>query len=226
MNILIPIAKSSTKIKSVKHKSLIKIEKNVTLLEFQILKIVEAFKERNVVVNLLVDEYEDEIRANVGQILDKCPLSASIKLRPLCNNSLSASIKNGFQSFKNKECILIMGDVIFNTECITSVLDKNVSSFLIDKKNFFAKNEIGLWDQNAYVKYFCYSLPKKWMQICYLNSEFVKNYNAFCSDKLLVHEIFNKVLTLTSAHIIEHDHAKAVEIDKPKDIRLARQVFT
>lgn len=225
MNILIPIAKGSKKIKSVKHKSLIKIEKNVTLLEFQIRQIYESIKDETVVINLIVDEYQNEITENIQQILNKSPINVIIKIWPI-HESLSVAIKLAFQKMKNKECILIMGDVIFNSNCISALSEKKISSFLVDTKNLFNKNEIGLWEKDLSIKYFCYSLPQKWMQICYLNSEFIRNYNALCSNKLLVHEIFNKVLDITTAKIIEDEHAKAVELDKPKDVRLAKQVFT
>lgn len=225
MNILIPIAKGSKKIKSVKHKSLIKIEKNITLLEFQIRQIYESIKDENVTVNLIVDEYKSEIYDNIHQILNNSPINLNIKIFEHKDN-LAPSIKYAFQKMKNKECIFIMGDVIFNSNCISALNNKKISSFLVDTKNLFPKNEIGLWEIESSVKYFCYSLPQKWMQICYLNSEFIKNYNALCSDNLLVHEIFNKVLDITTAKTIVCEHAKAVEIDKPKDVRLARQVFT
>ena len=225
MNILIPIAKSSKKIKSSYHKSLIKLNKTTNLIQYQLQTLGKINTKMS--INFIVDEFKDDIIEVCEGYKNNLPLNYSINYVESRNSTLSDSILDGFESINKKSCTLIMGDVIFNPSAIKIVSNKKVSTFLLDDKGFFARNEIGLWNQKNCIKHFCYSLPVKWAQIAYLESMFIENYKIYHSSNLLPHEIFNAIIDKSGCECksVISKYSKVIEIDKPKDIRMAKQVF-
>lgn len=223
MNILIPIAKASSKIKSSPHQSLVKISKDMNLIQFQLKTLGELFSNLN--IYLFVDEYKDEIKDSINCIKDTQTLSNKIHIIDRKDDSISQCLETGFDAINYSECILIMGNIAFNKGAIKCLFNRKKTSFLMDNKNLFSRNEIGIWHDKARIKFFSYSLPLKWSQICFLSKDFVANYSYFYEKHLLIHEIFNKMLNTIDFGIIQSKSAKAIEIKKPKDARLARQIF-
>lgn len=223
MNILLPIGKASNRIKSSPHQSLIKINKTVNLLQFQ-LDILGSLL-NHLKIYIFVDEYKDQIIPIINSFKELGNINSEINIVEDKFSSLSSCLVGGFELIKQEECIVVMGDTIFNKSAIRCLMNRTSSSFLVDNKNLFSRGEIGLWHDKGTIKHFSYSLPLKWSHICYLNKDFISKYSMIHDEHFLPYEIFNKMVDITHMNIVQSKHAKVIEIDKPKDARLARQIF-
>lgn len=214
-----PLGKSPKKIKSINHHSLIKIKTNKNLIQYQIDVIAKSFAEAT--IYFAVDD-EKEL---ICQFLNECQYSnLNFEIIDKKYNSLLDCVCD-ITDIVNNDWLVIMGDVIFNKCSLKAVSKSKETSFLVDNHNFFLKSKIGLWHNNGSIQHFSYTLPLKWSQICYLNKSFVEQIANNYKNNWTIHEVFNRVLEIEPAKVIQHHNAKVLEIVNPKDIKLARQVF-
>ena len=223
MNILIPISKASSHIKSSPHPSLVKIAKDTNLIQFQLKTLGEIISNMN--IYLFIDEYSQQIKDCVDSLKESQPINNKVHFVKKNFKSIPECIKTGLELTNNEECIVIAGNVIFNERAVKCLFNRKKSSFLMDNKNLFPRSDIGVWHEKGRIKHFSYSLPLKWTQLGFLSNEFIPIFHSFYKEGLLLHEILNKMVDIADMSIIQSKHAKAIEIKKPKDARLARQIF-
>lgn len=215
MNVIVPIGKPSKRIKSVVHHSLVKISKDEVLIQYQIRTLREVLPDSKIF--LFMNEFSSDILDTIRD------LNVEVVCGP--HPSLSSCINDALWFTGLSETLLIMGDVIFNKASVQYLINKRQTSILVDSKNLFNKSEIGLWHQKGIVQHMSYSLPLKWCHMLYATREFSELFKSSYNQYLLPYEIFNLITQLHPIHVVQNKKAKVLEIDKPKDIRLARQIF-
>lgn len=137
------------------------------------------------------------------------------------NSNVAFSIKTGLKEIRqDKGCLVILGDLYFNTEFLENLPKPSGHSFLIvDSCGNFDKKEIGINKENAYLDY---NFAQKWAQVCYLSPQGIQEFIYYSSIKSNIKkycfEIINDMTHFGHKFQILEASGCVVEIDRQKDI--------
>ena len=118
--------------------------------------------------------------------------------------------------------MILYGDLIYNTYTITD-LSKGGSCVVIDSKDRFKSEEIGVTIADEAVTNFAYGLPTKWSHIIYMTENESSFFKKLCADrkrnKMYPFEIFNHMISKGfKFKAIEPSGMNIREIDSMKDL--------
>ena len=207
LSVIIPVAGMAHRMKSYGPKCLLPINRRYSILDKIILNIQNTFPFSEIIVV-------------VGFEADRVIKTLSRKIRIVENSnyktaSIVESLRLGINNSVNDNLLIVYGDLIFNAGCLNDIT-KHGSSMIIDTKDKFDDEEIGVTVVDAMVTRFAYGLETKWSHIAYLDE--------LCQDKtnnkMYPFELFNTVLTDGgSFRSVEPKGMNIKEIDSLKDMQ-------
>jgi choline kinase len=122
----------------------------------------------------------------------------------------------------NDNVLIVYGDLVFNGDAVDNLPSEH-SVIVVDTKEQFSKEEVGVVLDNEAASYFSYGMAMKWAQILFLNGKELEMFKTLAihkdRHKMFPFEAMNEVIEkLGNIPIIEHPKAKIVEIDTIKNI--------
>ncbi len=210
LSVVIPAAGIGRRMKDKTSKSLLPINGG-TLIEYQINAIWSQFPKAEIVVvtGYQADRVEKQIKDYPVRVV----------YNPIFETSnVAFSIGLGLRATLSDHLLIIHGDLFFNKESISHIVDGN-SKLLVDTAKSFNTDEVGfVIDENANVTNLSYGLPQKWAQITYLRGRELDLFKPICYNEDAVrwfgYEALNGMLEkggiletheVSSAHVIDLD---------------------
>ena len=215
ISVVIPVAGTGHRMKSYGPKCLLPISVRETIIQKAIknVKLVYPNSEITIVVGFEADKVirtlPSDIRVIENQFYQETNVVESLRL--------------ALNSITNKSVLIVYGDLIFNTQAIAG-LTVGESCAVVDSKNNFKNEEVGVTVADNVVTNFAYGLDIKWGQIVYLTDEALSLFKTLCSNrkrnKMYPFELFNIVINEGfKIGAIEPDGIKIQEVDSLKDIK-------
>ena len=132
------------------------------------------------------------------------------------------SLRLALNNTVTESALFVYGDLIFNTETIYEIADGD-SCAIVDSKNRFKNEEIGVTIVDNNITNFAYGLDTKWAQIIFLTGVELEIFRELCFDrrrnKMYPFEIFNIVINRGGViGIKEPVDMKIKEVDSLKDL--------
>lgn len=215
LSVVILAAGAGARIKSSEPRSLIKIG-HQSLLDHQISIVNNTFDNPEIIgvfgvgIEKILKKTRGKIRVVENQLHESTNSSESLRLA--INNSLMDSI------------LFFHGDLFFSHSIFDNVNFAR-SFILIDKKNHFKEDEVGVTIEDKKISIFSYGLKDKWCQIAFLTGKELKLLKAifakYTTDekKMLSFEVLNKVIELGGSFDFYENDNPIVEIDCIKDLQ-------
>lgn len=215
LSVVILAAGAGARIKSSEPRSLIKIG-HQSLLDHQISIVNNTFDNPEIIgvfgvgIEKILKKTRGKIRVVENQLHESTNSSESLRLA--INNSLMDSI------------LFFHGDLFFSHSIFDNV-NFAKSFILIDKKNHFKEDEVGVTIEDKKISIFSYGLKDKWCQIAFLTGKELKLLKAifakYTTDekKMLSFEVLNKVIELGGNFDFYENDNPIVEIDCIKDLQ-------
>tara|TARA_R100000008_G_scaffold47035_1_gene27793 strand:+ start:403 stop:1107 length:705 start_codon:yes stop_codon:yes gene_type:complete len=208
-------AGNGSRIKSYEPRSLLKI-KGRYLIDHQVDTLNECFEHPEIIsvvgchANRVIKKSKGRTRIIENQLYEESNSSESLRL-----------------AFNNSQCtnmLFMHGDLYFNEHTLRVPFDK--SFVIIDTKQRFKDNEVGLTKHNGMLTTLSYGLPHKWAQIAFVTGNEYKIlrqiFNKYeCQDKKkLSFEIINMILEAGGNFLCHEPRNMTIkEIDRIKDIK-------
>ena len=215
LSVIIPAAGTGHRMKSYGPKCLLPVSTTQTIIESIIKNIKKAYP-------------NSEITTVVGFEADRVIKTIPSDVRIIENQFYSEtnvveSLRLALNSITNTKVLIIYGDLIFNTKSITNLTDGN-SCVVVDSKNSFKNEEVGVTVVDNLVTNFAYGLDVKWGQIIYLEGEVLSLFKALCSDrkrnKMYPFELFNIIIDEGfEIETVEPKGMKIQEVDSLREIK-------
>ena len=218
---IIPAAGIGKRMKCCGPKALIEIN-HLSIIERQLNLILSLYPETDIIVgvgfeahkikNHLKDKYN--VRYVKNELFETTNVLHTIGL------CLQASIYN--------KVLIIYGDLIFNQNTIKNLID-NKSKIVIDNKQQFRDEEVGVIYQNNKVTNFSHGIPIKWSQIVFLAGseleEFEKMAISESCNSWFGYEALNELINRDyDIYIKDQIDSKIIELDYIKDIEIAQRL--
>ncbi len=215
LTVIIPAAGMGHRMKSYGPKCLLPVNQTSTIIDKIISNVRKSYEFCDIIV---VVGFESE---RIIKTLDR-------RVRIVENHSyeetnIVESIRLGINNSINDNALIIYGDLIFNINCIQG-MTKNGSCVLVDKKNRFDDEEIGVTVVDGMATNFAYGLDSKWCHIAYLEGEEYESFRSLCQDKtkskMYPFELFN--IVMRSGGMLKSFEPKNMnikEIDSLKDLK-------
>jgi choline kinase len=221
LSVIIPAAGLGRRMRSYGPKALINIGRQQTVLSRQLTLIEDVFPRARIFV---VGGFEAE---KIRRILPRGVIFIENKLYEETN--VAYSLKLGLEACKSNRVLIIYGDLVFNKDVLSCININNESSLLIDSKEQFSDEEVGVTVVDNFVTRLSYGLPNKWAQIAYLTGneleQIKKELDVKHYRRLYGFEIINKLLDVGCKFVAnECLTSKFVELDTSKDIQSARGI--
>lgn len=219
MNVIIPAAGISHRMKIVGNKSLLKVG-HETIIERQIRVIKEVYPEAKitVVVGYEWERFTKLLPAYVNFVINHHFATTNVV------HSLSVAME--YLDAKRKT-LFVFGDMVFDQETVRLLRGTNHSTILFDQHEYkrIAKNEAGIITQESQAMQFNYTLKDKFVPIFLLGAKEVSLFRSLCREKhnanKCVHEILNKMIDLSHVFKTVAIPQKNIvfEIDTRKDLK-------
>ena len=215
LSVIIPAAGTGHRMKSYGPKCLLPVSTTETILHKIIanVKTVYPNSEVTVVVGFEADRVikalPDDIRIIENQFYQETNVVESLRL------ALNSTV--------SQNALIIYGDLIFNTNAIDGLTDGE-SSIVVDSKNSFKNEEVGVTIVDGIATNFAYGLDTKWGQIIYLEDEALLLFKTLCANrkrnKMYPFELFIMIMNeVINIRAIEPTGMKIKEVDSLKDIK-------
>ena len=213
LSVIIPAAGTGHRMKSYGPKCLLPVSTTETILHKIIanVKTVYPNSEVTVVVGFEADRVikalPDDIRIIENQFYQETNVVESLRL------ALNSTV--------SQNALIIYGDLIFNTNAIDGLTDGE-SSIVVDSKNSFKNEEVGVTIVDGIATNFAYGLDTKWGQIIYLEDEALLLFKTLCANrkrnKMYPFELFNMIMNEgINIRAIEPTGMKIKHVDSFKD---------
>ena len=214
LSAIVPVAGMGHRMKSYGPKCLLPADKKHSIIERTIENIKEAYPFAEIIVvvgfeaDRIIKALPKDIRVVENQIYETTNVVESLRLA--LNNSVTDSV------------LIVYGDLIFNDSTIKG-LDENFSCAVIDSKQRFKDEEIGVTVVDGILTNFAYGLETKWAQIICLTGKELTMLKEFCFDrkknKMYPFEIFNMIIDKGGIiRAVENPSMEIKEIDSLKDL--------
>lgn len=220
IDVIIPAAGMGRRMKSYGPKSLIKIKKDLTLIENQIKIIKNTIPNSNIII---VAGFESNL------LMNKTPENI-IKLENenYQNTNVIRSIGIGLRA-SQQEVLIIYGDLVFNSECIEN-LDFNKSSIVVGKK-IMKDSEVGcIVNKQDKVENMMYDLENKWGQILFLTGKELNIFKNICWNpenyNMFGFEAINETISKGGKiKACADDKMRIIDIDSSKDLERVKEII-
>lgn len=205
LSVIIPAAGTGRRMKSYGPKCLLRSEGDMTIIEQIVDNVYNVYPNADtmVVVGFEADK--------VAQILP--PKVRVIENQLYHDTNVVESIRLALNNTITDSALFVYGDLIFNPETLYKIAD-NTSCAIIDSKNRFKNEEIGVTIVDNKITNFAYGLETKWAQIIFLADKELKIFRELCFDrkrnKMYPFEIFNMML----------DRGGVVKVKEPPDMQI------
>lgn len=214
LSVIIPAAGTGRRMKSYGPKCLLRSKGDMTIIEQIVDNVYNVYPLADTVV---VVGFEAD---KVTQILP--PRIRIVENQLYHDTNIVESIRLALNNIVTDSVLFVYGDLIFNPETIHNVVD-NGSCAIVDSRNRFKSEEIGVTIVDNKITNFAYGLETKWAQIIFLCGKELEIFKALCFDrkrnKMYPFEIFNMMINLGgTVSVIEPDNMLIKEIDSLKDL--------
>ena len=205
LSVIIPAAGTGRRMKSYGPKCLLHSKGDMSIIEQIVDNALNVYPMADMIV---VVGFEAD---KVIQIL---PFSTRVIENQLYNETnVVESIRLALNNVITDSALFIYGDLIFNVETIRNIADDK-SCAIVDSKNNFKSEEIGVTIVDNNITNFAYGLDTKWAQIIFLTGKELEIFRELCFDrkrnKMYPFEIFNLVI----------DRGGVIEAREPKDMKI------
>ena len=214
LTFIIPVAGMGHRMKSYGPKCLLSANSKESILDKSIHNIHRAYPDAEIIVvvgfeaDKVIRILPDNIRIVENQSYNSTNVVESLRLA--INNTVS------------NRAVIVYGDLIFNLATISGIAD-NGSSVVVDSKNRFKNEEVGVTVVEDHVTSFAYGLETKWSHIVYMAGKEFSCFKSLCTDrrrnKMYPFELFNTMISKgCSFRAIEPKGMTVREIDSLKDL--------
>lgn len=222
ITVIIPAAGIGRRMKSHGSKSLIQLATQETLLDRQITVIRKQYPKAEIIV--VVGFQADKI---IKDLIGKPDIKV-VENELYEETNVVRSIGMALRVASNSNILIIYGDIIFNPATLIG-LPLHHSATIVDNKNNFEPDVVGVNIIDGYVGCFSYGLRTKWAQIVYLTGKELSIFKTIACNKdkrkLNTFEILNKVIELDGKiKAIEPQDMKIIEINSTQDKEKAKKV--
>lgn len=212
-SIIIPAAGLGKRMKIYGPKSLIHINGVHTILSKQLMNIRKLFKQYEII---LVGGYQ------IHKLKKHC--SGDIKLienPDYENTNVIESIRIGLDNISTDNAVIIYGDLVFNSHCLSVPFYNESALVLCDSMK---TEEVGCVVSEKKIQYVFYEIEKKWAQIAYFTGQelsLLKEFFLNNSDRNLYgFEVINRIIDMGGMFKpYEPQKAFAYDIDTSYDLR-------
>ncbi|MAF25291.1 hypothetical protein CL634_06915 [bacterium] len=220
MSVIIPAAGMGSRMKSYGPKCMIKVN-GISLLERQIKHINKCYPNCDIIVvaGFQAATVQSRIKSKYNvRIVHNTDYE---------NTNVARSLFLGIQASISKKCLIVYGDLIFNSNAISDLYGKE-SKIVVGRKGTMEEQEVGVVCCGGKVTNFSYTLQDKWCQIAFLSGKELKMFERIAgqeeSERWFGYEVLNQMLD-NGARMIAHfpDNLRIFEIDSPKDIKKVRK---
>ena len=214
LSVIIPAAGTGRRMKSYGPKCLLRSEGDMTIIEQIVDNVYNVYPHADtmVVVGFEADKVAQALPQRIRIVENQLYQDTNVveSLRLALNNTVTES------------ALFVYGDLIFNTETIYEIADGD-SCPIVDSKNRFKNEEIGVTIVDNNITNFAYGLDTKWAQIIFLTGVELEIFRELCFDrrrnKMYPFEIFNIVINRGGViGIKEPVDMKIKEVDSLKDL--------
>ena len=220
VDVIIPAAGIGKRMKSYGPKPLIKISKNLTIIENQLDIIKKVLPKSNIILvcgfeaNYLMNRLPSDIVKVENERYEETNVVRSIGM------GLRASTRN---------VLIVYGDLVFNRECLENI-NYNKSSILCGK-NIMKDSEVGcIENSRGKIENLMYDLENKWGQITFLKGRELHLFKNICwnpdNSNMFGFEAINTLISKGgSLRACNHDKIKIVDIDTSKDLEKVKDIL-
>ena len=214
LTVIIPVAGMGHRMKSYGPKCLLPANTKETILDKTIANIEREYPYSDIIV---VVGFESE------KVIKSLPHNIRIvENKQFEETNIAESIRIGINASSTDKLLIVYGDLVFNVYSIRDLTSDGPCA-VVDSKDRFKEEEIGVTVVDGCITNFAYGLPKKWSQIAYFENESFEILKTLCSDKrkskLYPFELFN--IIINNGIDIKAKEPKGMlirEIDSLKDL--------
>lgn len=216
LSVVIPAAGIGRRMKDKNSKSLLPVY-DATLIEHQIETIWSQFPKAEIVV---VTGYQS---SRVESAIQNYPVR--VVYNPIFETTnVAFSIGLGLRATISNHVLIVHGDLFFNKESVSHIVDGN-SKILVDVNRNFNADEVGfVIDENSKVTNLSYGLQQKWAQITYLKGQELELFKPICYNddaaRWFGYEALNSMLE--KGGVLETHEVKSsyvIDLDTQQDLQ-------
>jgi len=216
LSIILLNASPGYRMKSYGPKCLLKINNNISILEYQISLLKNTFHNCEVIVTVgfeadkIFKKHIKDIRFIENQIYDTTNIVEEIRL--------------ALNNITTEDVLLIHGDVVFNLQSIDSITKTGMSTLVYQEKNI-TEDDVGVTIIDNKATILSYGITPKWSHIVYLTGQELALLKLYCSNREFVRmypfEIINMILEKPQSTImgINPLNSQIIKIESIKDIK-------
>lgn len=200
--------------KSYGPKSLLSINPNETLLEYQLNLIQTSFPYADVI--LVVGFAADKI-------IKRCPPGIRIIENQLYENTSEVEqVRLALNCTITDNVLILKDDIVFNTDTLCEI-SKDQSCLIYDSKEQIEQSNIGVTVINNHATVFAYDVDYRWCHIVYLNLKELNILKTICNkrdrSKMYLHEALNIMLhRIGKIKAIEPSGMEITKIDTSRQL--------
>ena len=222
LTIIIPAASVGKRMKSLGPKALLSLNRGITILERQLKMLWAEYPQAEIVV--VIGFQGDKVRKQFRGIMP-----VRFITNPFYEDTnVAYSLQLAMQATISPRVLIVYGDLVFNANAIRT-LATGPSALLVDSKNHFKAEEVGVQTHEGVVTNLSYGLDTKWGQMVYLIDEELRLFETSVfnteTEKWFGYEVLNNVINRGGVFsAIEPQHMRIAEVDTPKELEQARMI--
>jgi choline kinase len=213
---IIPAAGMGRRMKTYGPKSLVKISTEDTILSRQIRILQNTFRYIDIIV-VGGFEYDKLIKSSYPRI-------KYVYNKDYEDTNIAQSIYLGLQEAETTKIITIMGDLVFNQQCVNLPFN-NESSVVLSPS--MKEEEIGCVVYENKLQHLFYKLPTKWAQIAFFtNYELQLLFElSWRNPHWFQFELINEIIEYGGSFtVFQPSDAHSIDIDSSYDLKLMEQI--
>lgn len=222
ISIIIPAAGMGTRMKSHGPKSLIKINKETTILDNQLKYIYSNFNNPQVIIvtGFGAGKIEKHVKNRQLEFIynDNWEI-----------DNVGGSISKGIKHIKHKYLLILYGDLVFNKFALNGPFGE-YSVILKDKYGLMKDEEVGCVTNDKKITNMMYDLPNKWAQISYFTYKELDKLKELCNTNQYNNhygfELINKIIGDGGTFFTQSPkNMKITDIDSSKDLLKIKEII-
>jgi len=214
LSVIIPVAGMGHRMKSYGPKCLLHTDAKYTIIERIVYNVYEIYPHSDIITvvgfeaDKVIKILPRDIRIVENQLYEGTNVVESLRLA--LNNAIHGDV------------LIIYGDLIFNPETLVGIAEHE-SCAVVDTKNRFKNEEIGVTIVDNNITNFAYGLDTKWAQIIYLTGLELDYFRELCYDRkknrMYPFELLNIVINKGGKiKTVEPDKMEIMEVDSLRDL--------
>jgi len=222
LTIIIPAASVGKRMKSLGPKALLTLNRGVTILESQLKKLWSEYPQAEIIVvtGFQGDKVRKQFRGTYPVRFVTNPFYE--------DTNVAYSLQLALQAAISPRVLIVYGDLVFNASAIRTIAT-GPSAILVDSKEHFKTEEVGVQTHDGVVTNLSYGLNTKWGQMVYLIGRELRLFEISVfnteTEKWFGYEVLNNVINRGGVFsAIEPPYMRIVEVDTPKDLERARMI--